>query len=213
MAHHQHIVRIDHEDKTPIPPETTGRIIQHLNELNSHQKIDCVILQDYEKGLLHKGNISIIIQKIKEIGALIAVDPKDVNFWEYKEVDLFKPNKHELSKALGYKFSINEHDIVEAISVMQSRLHNKITALTLSENGIFLCKGMKRHWALSESIDVVDVCGAGDAVIAMLSTMIFLTEELSVIGALANAAGATVCEQSGVSTINSESIKRKLTDS
>ena len=57
---------------------------------------DVIIFQDYNKGVLTKDVIKSLIKyaKIKKIPIL--ADPKKENYWEYKGVNIFKPNIKEL---------------------------------------------------------------------------------------------------------------------
>jgi bifunctional ADP-heptose synthase (sugar kinase/adenylyltransferase) len=71
------------------------------------------------------------------LGIKIIVDPKDKNFWEYENVFLMKPNRKEAENALGSGIKMNIKDLVSAAQVIEKRLNNEVTLITLSENGVF----------------------------------------------------------------------------
>ncbi|MEO5905314.1 MAG: PfkB family carbohydrate kinase, partial [Saprospiraceae bacterium] len=82
-------------------------------------------------------------------------------------------------------------------------------AITLGSNGIFIQneeQGQGMHVRPDRAIDVVDVCGAGDAVICSLALSIMADFGLPESGALANLSGAFVCSHSGVVTARPEEI-------
>ena len=64
------------------------------------QEANAVILQDYNKGVLTKFVIKKLIEAAKEKNIPIAVDPKLDNFWNYTNIDLFKPNLKEMNESL-----------------------------------------------------------------------------------------------------------------
>jgi D-beta-D-heptose 7-phosphate kinase/D-beta-D-heptose 1-phosphate adenosyltransferase len=119
IAHNQHVVRIDHEDKIPIDNSLSLQIINNIIELHNAHPLDCVIIQDYEKGMMHPGNIKQLVSLINSLGIKIIVDPKDKNFWEYENVFLMKPNRKEAENALGSGIKMNIKDLVSAAQVIE----------------------------------------------------------------------------------------------
>ena len=78
-------------------------------------------------------------------------------------------------------------------------MHVDTIAITLGSNGIFLQDQQREaHVKPDRAIDVVDVCGAGDAVICSLALALMADYGLQESGGLANLTGAYVCSHSGV---------------
>jgi len=202
IAHNQHVVRIDHEDRNPISKNVSDKIIQYVRELNKLHPLDGVIIQDYEKGVLHSGNIKQIVKYINDLGIKIIVDPKDKNFWEYENVFLMKPNRKEAENALSGRIEMKKEDLHRAAKSIEDRLKNKVTLITLSENGVFLKDDNKSLWKPSEIMEVVDVCGAGDAVISITAAAYCANMDIESIALLCNKAGAIVCSERGVAAID-----------
>ncbi|MCK7518423.1 MAG: PfkB family carbohydrate kinase [Ignavibacteriales bacterium] len=101
IAHNQHVVRIDKESKDYLNEEMRKKIFSYLE---SHsKKIDGIILQDYNKGVLTPELIDKIIHLANKNDILITVDPKFNNFFAYKNVTVFKPNRKEAEDVLGMK--------------------------------------------------------------------------------------------------------------
>ena len=111
IAGNQHVVRIDKESKKDISPEVEKKL---FNYLSSHIKsLDGIILQDYNKGVLTPGLIKKIINLANEKNVLVTVDPKFNNFFEYKNVKVFKPNRKEVEDILAMKIK-TDTDITKA---------------------------------------------------------------------------------------------------
>ena len=207
IAQNQHIVRIDDEETTPISDHVTSEIIEKLKTIHSKNSLDAVIFQDYEKGLFHPGNIPTLIKACKDLAVKIIVDPKDKNFWNYKGVDLIKPNKKEAESALKGKLGLSEELLTDAAKKIVHNLENELTVITLSENGIFIKSKTDSIWQRSVTQNVVDVCGAGDAVISIIAAAWCSGLGLEDMATLSNLAGGIVCSERGVAAISLNGLK------
>jgi rfaE bifunctional protein kinase chain/domain len=93
IAEHQHVVRVDREAKDEISEETQGKILDVLRR--NIKSLDAIIIEDYNKGVIVKSLIHEIVDFAKRNSLIITVDPKFNNFFEYKRVTVFKPNRHD----------------------------------------------------------------------------------------------------------------------
>ena len=91
----KHILRIDNEHTNFLNNEIFDRFLKNIEGLISDDQI--IIFQDYDKGVIEKK----LINKVKKMGnkLFIAVDPKRRNFFDYQDIDLFKPNLNEILNA------------------------------------------------------------------------------------------------------------------
>jgi D-glycero-beta-D-manno-heptose-7-phosphate kinase len=200
IAHNQHVVRIDHEEKIDLNADVQTRVIASFErQINS---FDGIILEDYNKGVLTKGLIASIVRLVKENKKTITVDPKFNNFFEYKGVSVFKPNRKETEEALGRRLNIF-HDIEEAARELIARLDATNVLLTLGEKGMLL---LERNGTLAhvetKARHVADVSGAGDTVIATLTMAMVAGASIGESAALANYAGGIVCGEVGIVPID-----------
>ena len=101
IANNQHVVRIDKESKAYISNKIESKILSYLESVLD--KLDGIILQDYNKGILTPSLISNIISFANKKNILVTVDPKFDNFFEYKNVTVFKPNRKETETVLGIR--------------------------------------------------------------------------------------------------------------
>ncbi len=205
VASSRHLLRIDEESEEYLHGEEEQQAMNYISGLLTREKPDLVILEDYNKGFLTPKIISAIIHQCKAGGIFIAVDPKEKNFFQYQEVDLFKPNLREAGQAA--RTSLTPDDLSDLCTEWRKAMNINIIAITLGSQGVYLQnKKDDLQVVPGQTVDVIDVCGAGDAVICSLALGIFTGLDLKECGTLANVTGAYVCSHSGVVTVDVERI-------
>ncbi len=196
IADNQHVVRIDKESKTYLNVETENKIYGYFE--SKINEIDAVILQDYNKGVLTPDLIDKIITIANEHKILITVDPKFNNFFNYKNVTVFKPNRKEAEDVLGIKIKNNE-DVSNVGRKLLSELNAQNVLLTLGEEGIAIFQRDKDEKRMpTRARKVADVSGAGDTVISTLTMSLASGADILEASYLANYAGGLVCEEVGI---------------
>ncbi|MDP3581592.1 MAG: PfkB family carbohydrate kinase, partial [Ignavibacteria bacterium] len=167
IANNQHVVRIDKEKTNPISAGTEKNIMLFLKK--EIKKLDAIILQDYNKGVLTKSLIGKVIALANENKKIVTVDPKFNNFFSYQNVTVFKPNRKETEDAFGTRIKSTE-DVTGAGAKLLESLKCKYALLTLGEDGIALFeKGKVERRVPTKARKVADVSGAGDTVISTLT--------------------------------------------
>lgn len=196
IANDQHIVRIDKEKTFAIDRAIEKKIINIFKK--EIKKIDAVILQDYNKGVLTTSLIEEIINIASESKKIITVDPKFNNFFNYNNVTVFKPNRKETEDAFGIKIR-NDEEINTAGFKLLEKLNAKYVLLTLSEHGIALFEKNKQVRRVpTKTRKVADVSGAGDTVISTLTIALTAGADVYDAAYLANFAGGLVCQEVGI---------------
>jgi D-glycero-beta-D-manno-heptose-7-phosphate kinase len=199
IGNHQHLLRVDHEIIDFLEPEIENLLIERIKEIILSQKIDALIFQDYDKGVLTHSLIEQVtfIAMANKIPTL--VDPKKRGFHHYSDITMFKPNFKELTEGLNISISKADH---RAIFEASKRLHRessvKNVMVTLSEKGIFISDGKKYKVIPADIRDITDVSGAGDTVISVAALGLACGLSPFQCAALANLAGGLVCEKIGV---------------
>ncbi len=210
IADKQHIVRIDKEVKDDISGELEDRVVSNITKVID--EVDAVLLQDYNKGVLTESSISSIINIANKKNKLITVDPKFLNFFNYKNVTVFKPNKKETEDAFNMRI-VTDEDINNAGSLLLEKLNAEYVLLTLSEKGIAMFDKNKNISRIpTKARKVADVSGAGDTVIATLTMAMASGIEVSNAAYLANYAGGLVCEEMGIAPIIIDQLIDELLD-
>jgi D-glycero-beta-D-manno-heptose-7-phosphate kinase len=173
--------------------------------------VDGIIFEDYNKGVLTERVINEIIQSANRHNVLTAVDPKKDNFFAYREVTLFKPNLKELKEGLGvdFNFPAEKEEFEQAVSMLEDKLSNKISMVTLSEHGVFICDHQERVHVPAHVRNISDVSGAGDTVISVATLSLCVGMPIRWVAEMANLSGGLVCEISGVVPVNKEALLKE----
>jgi len=200
IAHNQHVVRIDRETKTDISFIIQNKILDVLH--NRLQNLDGIIIEDYNKGVIVKGLITQIINLAHEFSKPITIDPKYNNFFEYRDVTVFKPNRKEVEEVLGIRLK-DENAIAEAGKIILDKLHARNVLLTLGENGMTLFESDGSVSSVETMArKVSDVSGAGDTVISTLTMALAGNANIREAATIANFAGGIVCRYVGIVPID-----------
>ncbi len=195
----QHLLRVDDEVDSLISKSASELLISKAKNIIQTHKIDIVIFEDYDKGVLSFDSISQIIEFAKQNSVLTAVDPKKRNFNLYAGVDLFKPNFKEFNE--GRKLELEKSNL-EGINAAAKHFLDEFSIgkllLTLSDLGIFISDNKNQFHFPAELRNVADVSGAGDSVISIASLLLSVGASICEIAYISNIAGGLVCEKSGV---------------
>ena len=211
IGNNQQLIRVDSELNQELNDADSNTLLERIEE-SFKSGIDAIILEDYNKGVLTNEIISRVIKLANQNNVFVSVDPKIDNFFEYKGVDLFKPNLKELKEGLNTNFSYpSQKDKFEnAIDQLHKNLNNKISFVTLSEHGVFIRDQKSQHYIPAHLRNISDVSGAGDTVIATATLCMISECTLKQTAEISNLAGGMVCEKPGVVSIDSNDFEKEL---
>ncbi|GIV27607.1 MAG: carbohydrate kinase [Bacteroidia bacterium] len=205
IGNKHHLLRIDEETEEDINANETQNLLTLINYIIHHDKIDVIIFEDYNKGLITAKLIQKVVDLAKQKNIPICVDPKKKNFHAYKNVTIFKPNLKELKE--GLKLDDDELSINDLQKIVSSfRVKQKLNAvlLTLADKGVIMNTRTSKIHLPAHVRKIADVSGAGDTVISVAALCEAMRCEPILTAALANLAGGLVCEEVGVVPINKE---------
>ena len=209
VASSHHLLRIDEESSEYLSGEEEKEALVLIEKVLKSEKPDLIIVEDYNKGFLTNKIISAILDYGKQENSFVAIDPKEKNFMMYRGADLFKPNLREAIQA-AHK-TLTPEDLEGLSAEWRQKMELGTIAITLGGLGVFLQnQDNTEHITPAHAIDVVDVCGAGDAVICALALARISGLDLKKSGSLANLTGAYVCSHSGVVTVGPNEIEKWL---
>lgn len=203
IGNNSQLLRVDDEVESEIEPSETQQLLTLISYIIQHDKIDVIIFEDYNKGLITPKLINKVVELAKSKGIPTCVDPKKKNFHSYKGVSLFKPNLKELRE--GLKLDISGENIGElqrAISSFRVKQKAETILVTLAEKGIITNSRKVKEHISAHVRSIADVSGAGDTVISVASLCRALECKEAVTASLANLSGGLVCEQVGVVPID-----------
>ena len=213
ISNKQQLLRIDSESTFPLLESEEIKLNNTIQNI-INQGIDGIIFEDYNKGVLTDSVIQNTIKIAKEKDIPTAVDPKKENFLSYKGVSLFKPNLKELKEGLNLNFDFNSNkDLFEkGIEVLEEKLQNEISFVTLSENGVFIKNQTEKYYVPAHMRSISDVSGAGDTVIAVATLCLISGASTKQIAEISNLAGGLVCEKSGVVSISKNELLKEVSE-
>ncbi len=167
IAHQQHVVRVDREDKSPIPHHVQTAAISKVRALIP--SVSAVILSDYGKGFLTENVAQTIIQLARKKGKKVLVDPKVRNLRKYRGATLITPNQGEAALAANIEI-LNSRDCLRSGRILQKQSHAEGILITQGPDGMTYIPrtGRPLHVPAVERA-VFDITGAGDSVIATLA--------------------------------------------
>lgn len=210
ISQHQQMLRIDEEDSTNLNRSVTEHMTTKILKIMDESKIDVVIFEDYDKGLITPELIQAVVAKANEMNIPTTVDPKKRNFNAYENVTLFKPNLKELREGLNiYVEPVNLINLKTGVNTLKEILNCENALVTLSELGMFISDGEHGEIIPAHVRNIADVSGAGDTVISVASLSLAAGMDAVFSTKLANLAGGLVCEKVGVVPIDGEHLKNE----
>ncbi|MCV3383519.1 D-glycero-beta-D-manno-heptose-7-phosphate kinase [Campylobacter sp. IFREMER_LSEM_CL292] len=199
LSHSQQVLRLD--DENDFDTKLEDEIIQEYKTIA--KDYDAIILSDYAKGVLTSKVTKALIEHANTLNLPILIDPKGSDFSKYQNATLLTPNKKEAIQALGVEKIDN---LEKALKKLKDNLNLAYSIITLSEEGIALFDE-KLHIIPAKALEVYDVTGAGDSVIAMLAYALALKVDIVKACELANDAAAVVVAKVGSVSVSLEEIK------
>jgi len=213
ISNKQQLLRIDSESTFPLLESEEIKLNNTIQNI-INQGVDGIIFEDYNKGVLTDSVIQNTIKIAKEKDIPTAVDPKKENFLSYKGVSLFKPNLKELKEGLNLNFDFNSNKELfeKGIEVLEEKLQNEISFITLSEYGVFIKNQTEKYYVPAHMRSISDVSGAGDTVIAVATLCLISGASTKQIAEISNLAGGLVCEKSGVVSISKNDLLKEVSE-
>ena len=209
VCENQQILRVDKEMENPISTAIELKIIKLLKKKIN----DCnvIVLSDYNKGVLTNNLIKKIIKIAKDYKKILIVDPKKKDFSVYAGATFITPNLKELKGAtntLGISTKSNEDSLVLKLSKkIINKFDFKAVITTRSSNGISVVTDVGSFFHLpSEAKEVFDVSGAGDTVLAYLSSSISKGQSLESSIKISNVAAGVAVAKFGTSVVSIDEI-------
>jgi rfaE bifunctional protein kinase chain/domain len=213
IGNNAQMLRVDEEQTHALDKTEADALLSKIKDLLEYEKINVLIFQDYDKGVISRALIEKVVKIALEKEIPVVVDPKKANFLHFKDVTLFKPNLKEIKEGLKIDFDENnDEELEKAIATLQEKLGAKVILNTLSEKGVFI-RWHENGSYKSEKIpaylrNISDVSGAGDTVISVAALCLAQGLDAPDMAAIANLSGGIVCEEVGVVPVN----KTKLQD-
>ena len=201
LGQRQQMIRIDTEDAAP-SSEAVDRMMQHLPDLI--EDADIVIASDYAKGAL--GRVQDLIQMATAAGKPVFVDPKGSDWSKYAGAAMVKPNAVEISAATRQE---RKNDQLCAAADLAKALRIGHVLTTYGVGGMNLVDGLDDYVSQAAyPVEVADVTGAGDTVMAVVACMRAAGRPWSEAMYLASKAAGIIVGRVGAGAVTVEELRR-----
>lgn len=222
VAGHQQVVRLDWEHTHPLNNLENKRLFNFIKK--NLDKFDVLIVEDYGKGVINPSLLKQIIKLVKARRKIITVDPKEEHFQYYEKVSAITPNRKETECALRYlkirdrtnSFKINtdrlltDKELNQAGKALLKHLKLDCLLITMGEKGMQLFEADKITRIPTVAVEVFDVSGAGDTVIATFSLALASGASRLEAAHLANFAAGIVVGKIGTATASKEELLDRI---
>jgi D-beta-D-heptose 7-phosphate kinase/D-beta-D-heptose 1-phosphate adenosyltransferase len=206
--HSTHLLRADREVTKPVNGKIEKALIRHA--LAALPRARAVIISDYAKGALTPRLIRAVIDRARKLGTPVLVDPKGFDFTIYRGATVITPNRKELAEATRRPVS-NTEEIASAAALLGRAVGSEAVLVTLSEGGMLLqARGAAPVHVPAYSVNVRDVSGAGDTVVAMLALMLALGADFESAMRAGNAAAAVAVSKRGTATVSAAELRARI---
>jgi len=166
IGRHQQMMRLDIESRESASKAEFERLLENAMDLVG--QVDAVILSDYAKGALSEDLSRAVIHAARKRDIPMLVDPKNSDFSRYAGATTVCPNLEELSVAAG----IPRHETELLLAAGEAMLEEhdfEFVTVTMSDKGIRALLREGSYHSPARALEVSDVSGAGDTVVATLA--------------------------------------------
>ncbi len=209
----QQIARLNVLDRSSLSPE----IEQHIIALLEEQIPDCdaVLVSNYLLGMMSQRVIDAVRWLGQRHGKLLTVDSQG-DLSRFVGYDLVKCNQPDAEAALHRRL-VSEDDFRLAMHQLASDLDAKSLMITRGAEGSSVYQrgtegSSYHHFPVPLRSEIIDVTGAGDAVIAALTLGLSAGMELAEAAQIANIAAGIVVRRWGNVPVNLDELRAALRD-
>ena len=130
----------------------------------------------------------------------------------FQGITICTPNEPEVEHAVGFDLSENESRLHEAGEILLEQTQGAAVLITRGSKGMVLFERGKApiKIPIHGNTDIVDVTGAGDTVISVLTLSLTCGASFYQAALLANIAGGIVVMKKGTATLTQEELKEAI---
>ncbi|MCP4653652.1 MAG: D-glycero-beta-D-manno-heptose-7-phosphate kinase [Candidatus Omnitrophica bacterium] len=203
LANHQQVVRVDWESVEFLTYRMNKAILEKVEK--TIDNFDAVIIEDYGKGMINPSLVGDLVSLCKKKKKIITVDPKEEHLDYYENVTALTPNLKEAEVAANMKIR-NKDQLPLLGELIVEKLKPKALLITLGEEGMMLFEDGRHHTIPTAALEVFDVSGAGDTVIAAFTLALATGAAFIDSAIIANFAAGIVVGKLGAATISKKEL-------
>jgi rfaE bifunctional protein kinase chain/domain len=205
----QQILRIDQE--SPVP-EGSGlkRKIQKSLE-NIRKRISALLISDYNYLTVKEDIFKRILPLYKKSNIPVTLDSR-FRLLKFKGVTVLTPNEPEVEGAMGIELKDSSQLLKHAGRFLLNKTQAAAVLITRGSKGMALFERSKPPFLIPiiGTTDIVDVTGAGDTVISVLTLALSCGATFREAVLLSNYAGSVVVMKKGTATLSTQELKEAI---
>jgi rfaE bifunctional protein kinase chain/domain len=230
IARHQQVVRVDHERREPLRPETQEKVLRALFASLKH--LDTLVLSDYDKGLITDDFADRVLSAAHQLHVPVFVKPKTSRLYAYRGARAIVCNAKEASFYVTQTLG-DEKSFEEAGRALLAHFGCGAVVITRGEKGMSVFEETSpRHLHIPATSfevtyarvgqsgvergatgrQVFDVTGAGDTVLSVLAAAAAAGASLPDAAVLANTAAGVVVGKLGTASVSPQELALALDD-
>ena len=205
----QQILRIDQEARVPENKELKQKLGNTLGRAASQTA--ALLISDYNYFTVQEDVLKKILPRFKRAKKPVALDSR-FRLLSFQDVTILTPNEPEVEHALQVELDDNQTIVNKAGRLLLDRVGAEAVLITRGAKGMVLFERRKPAFPISiyGSSNIVDVTGAGDTVISVLTLALACGASFREASVLANYAGGIVVMKKGTSTVSPQELKEAI---
>ena len=205
----QQILRIDQETRVPESKELKQKLGSTLGRAASQTV--ALLISDYNYFTVQEDVLKKILPRFKRAKKPVALDSR-FRLLNFKGVTILTPNEPEVENALQVELDDDQAVANKAGRQILDRADAEAVLITRGAKGMVLFERRKPAFPISiyGSSDIVDVTGAGDTVISVLTLALACGASFRGAAVLANYAGGIVIMKKGTATVSPQELKEAI---
>jgi D-beta-D-heptose 7-phosphate kinase/D-beta-D-heptose 1-phosphate adenosyltransferase len=202
IAHHQQVVRVDHEKRSPVLESDEKQMFDFIQT----EQYEGIVISDYNKGILTQSLMSRVLPFAEKRKIPVFVDPKAENLQMFSPVSLITPNHHEAG-VIARQVCDSDAQVEKAGQRIMETIRSQYLFIKRGEKGLTVFEtGKKAVHIPAKAKEVFDVTGAGDTVIAVSSLALLAGATIEQAAFLANMSAGVVVGKIGTATLSSQEL-------
>jgi rfaE bifunctional protein kinase chain/domain len=205
----QQILRIDQETKVPETKELKKKLGNTLEKATSQAA--ALLISDYNYFTVQEDVFNKILPGIQRAKKPVTLDSR-FRLLHFTGVSILTPNEPEVEHALQVELDDDQTMVNRAGRSLLKRAGSEAVLITRGGKGMILFEKRKQAFSIPifGSSDIVDVTGAGDTVISVLTMALVCGASFREAALLANYAAGLVVMKKGTATVSPQELKEAI---
>jgi rfaE bifunctional protein kinase chain/domain len=205
----QQILRIDQETRVPENKGLKQKLGASLGK--AALQTDALLISDYNNFTVQVDVLKKILYRFKRAKKPITLDSR-FRLLHFKGVTILTPNEPEVEHAVNFELNDDQNKVSQAGRHILDTVDAEAVLITRGRKGMVLFERRKPAFPIPiyGSSDIVDVTGAGDTVISVLTLALACGASFREAAVLANYAGGIVVMKKGTAAVSAQELKEAI---